>query len=234
MGLHSVVIPAAEIDEPQLTVMLRIMQTYYVNVSAVQFRADLKVKDMVILLCEDRDIRGFSTWKLDHHQIGQRSVNVIFSGDTIIEKDSWRSLALPIAWGRLMLATQEQFADRELYWLLTSKGYKTYRYLPVFFREFYPSYRRETPDFEKALLTSLASLKFGNRFDESSGILIASGRDQRLRPGVADITEGRRKDRHVAFFEKANPGHARGDELVCLANCQPSNINSFIMRFLKP
>jgi hypothetical protein len=233
MGLQSQVIPVNELHESQIVTMLRIMQTYYLNVDAGQFRADLKEKDRVILLYENRTIRGFSTWMLTQYEIDERTVNIIFSGDTIIEKDHWNSMALPIAWGHLMLATLTQNPDRELYWLLTSKGYKTYRFLPVFFRKFYPSFAQETPAFEKALLDSFANHKFGNRFNPLTGIMTASDASQRLVPGVADITESRRNDRHVHFFEKMNPGHVRGDELVCLASCRPDNINPFIMRYLQ-
>ena len=55
------------------------------------------------------------------------------------------SLALPVAWGRLMLSLEEVGAGQHLYWLLTSKGYKTYRFLPVFFNEFYPCFSSPTP-----------------------------------------------------------------------------------------
>ena len=33
---------------------------------------------------------------------------------------------------------------------------------------------------------------------------------------LAEIDAGRLRDPHVAFFQKMNPGHLRGDELVCL------------------
>jgi hypothetical protein len=234
MRLQSTVIPSEEIRQPQFLEMLRLMQTYYLNVKADRFRADLLEKDRVILLHEAGVLRGFSTWALYPYEIENRKVNIIFSGDTIIEKDCWRSMALPIAWGRLMLSALAEYPDRHLYWLLTSKGYKTYRFLPVFFNEYYPSFVKDTPVFEKMLLESFAELKFGRRFSRSKGILIASEADQKLVPGIADVTDIRRKDPHILFFEKKNPGHAHGDELVCIASCTPENINPFIKRFIKP
>jgi hypothetical protein len=233
MGLQSLIIPADKIDQSQFLVMLRIMQTYYLNVTALQFAADLKDKDCVILLHEKGQIRGFSTWKLTPFEIGDRQVNLIFSGDTIVEAEHWNSMALPIAWGHLMLETLARHADRDLYWLLTTKGYKTYRFLPVFFREFYPSPGRATPAFEKALLNKYAADKFGHLFNPLTGILSANDAAQKLVPGVADITDIRRKDPYVAFFERINPGHLRGDELVCLASCRPKNIRPFILRYLQ-
>ncbi len=234
MGLESLVISASEVTESQLLTMFRLMQTYYLGVDNKQFRADLEEKDRVILLQENGTIRGFSTWMLTEHEVQERRVNIIFSGDTIIEKEYWHSLALPVAWGKLMLSVLAQNPDRQLYWLLTSKGYKTYRFLPIFFYEFYPSFARATPPFEKMLMDSFASDKFGDRYSPLTGILTASEGDQKLVPGVADITDARRKDSHVAFFEKVNPGYPRGNELVCLARCAPENIKPLIMRYLKP
>jgi len=86
-------------------------------------------------------------------------VKILFSGDTVIDKRHWGSMALPIAWGRLMLSLSPASSNAGFYWLLTSKGYKTYRFLPVFFREFYPRYDAQTPEFERVLLASAAAAR---------------------------------------------------------------------------
>jgi hypothetical protein len=141
-------------------------------------------------------------------------------------------MALPVAWGRLMLSLGVAHPGRELFWLLTSKGYKTYRFLPVFFHAFYPCHTTDTPSFEKALLRSIATKCFGERFDVAAGILRAEPGAQRLREGVAEIDGRRMRDPHVAFFQRRNPGHARGDELVCLARFHPDNLKPYIRRQL--
>ena len=233
MGITAVITPVTELSEKHVRDMLRIMQAYYCNVSPYQFVEDLEEKDWVILLWESGCIRGFSTQMLFDHDFDGHWIQVIFSGDTIIEENYRGSLVLPVAWGRLMLSILSDHPERELYWLLISKGYKTYRFLPVFFREFYPSCMKETPTFEKALLCSLGRRKFGDRFDSELGIIRVSKGAQYLRPGVADITEMRRRDKHIAFFEKANPGHAKGDELVCIARCHENNLKPFILRRLR-
>ena len=233
MGITATITPVTDLSEKHVHEMLRLMQAYYHNIGRAQFVKDLEEKDWVIILWEGDCIRGFSTQMLFDHDIEGHWIQVIFSGDTVIEKSYWRSLALPVAWGRLMLSILTERPDRELYWLLTSKGYKTYRFLPVFFREFYPSCTKEAPAFEKALLCSLGRRKFGNRFDSESWTIRALDGAQYLRPGVADITEARRRDKDIAFFEKANPGHTKGDELVCIARCHEENINPFILRRLR-
>jgi hypothetical protein len=220
-------LPAACIGQ-----MRQLMHAHYEGVSEGQFLADLQAKQWVILLYDHGMLCGFSTQVLFDHALGGRLVKILFSGDTIIDKDHWGSLALPVAWGRLMLSLHAAHPDTGLYWLLTSKGYKTYRFLPVFFHEFYPCCTGETPAFEKALLTSVATERFGERFDPAAGILRVETGGQRLREGIAEIDDKRLRDPHVAFFQQKNPGHARGDELVCLTRFHPDNLKPYIRRQL--
>jgi hypothetical protein len=159
-------------------------------------------------------------------------VKVLFSGDTVIDKSHWGSMALPVAWGRLMLSLLAAQPGVIFYWLLTSKGYKTYRFLPVFFREFQPCYNAEPTPSEKKLLRSVAVHRFGTRYDAAAGILRAEPGNQRLREGVAELDSRRLRDPHVAFFQQRNPRHAQGDELVCLARFHPDNLNPYIRRQL--
>lgn len=232
MKLESQTIAVSELRPEWVVQMRELMQSHYEGVSEQQFLTDLQAKQWVILLHHNEQLCGFSTQALFDHQHESRLTKILFSGDTIINKGHWGSMALPVAWGRLMLSLQTSYPDTELYWLLTSKGYKTYRFLPVFFHEFYPCYTAETPAFEKTLLCSVATQRFGGRFDSAAGVLRAEPGAQRLREGIAELDGKRLRDSHVAFFQRQNPGHCRGDELVCLARCHPDNLKPYIRRQL--
>ena len=233
-SLESRIVPVGDISRDQIVQMLALMQSHYENVTAEQFHADLAGKTWAILLFEKGALRGFSTQVVFNHVCDTRQVRILFSGDTIVDRSCWGSWALPVAWVRLALSLAADQPEQSLYWLLTSKGYKTYRFLPVFFRQYYPSHLWETPAFEHFLLTEAAKARFGERFDVARGVLRSEPGSQRLRPGIADINEARRNDPHIAFFETRNPGHAHGDELVCLARCDESNLHPFILRQLTP
>jgi hypothetical protein len=112
-----------------------------------------------------------------------------------------------------------------VYWLLISSGYKTYRFLPVFFREFYPTYERPTPPAIKRRLDALAQLKFPSEYDPHRGVVRLTA-SAPLRAGVADVTEQRLRDPHVAFFVQANPGHVYGHELACLTELTQANLTA--------
>ena len=152
MKLESQIVAANELRSEEAAQMCRLMQAHYEGVTERQFLADLNAKQWAILLRDKSRLCGFSTQILFDHSFDGATVKIVFSGDTVIEKSHWGSLALPVAWGRLMLSLLAKHPGTNLYWLLTSKGYKTYRFLPVFFREFYPCHNQETPAFEKNIV----------------------------------------------------------------------------------
>ena len=232
MNLESQIVAVTELRADDIAQMCRLMQAHYEGVTERQFAADLNAKQWAILLRDRGSLCGFSTQVLFDHGFEGGVMKVLFSGDTVIEKSHWGSMALPVAWGRLMLSLLEPHPDLNLYWLLTSKGYKTYRFLPVFFRQFLPCYNAEPAAFERELLQSIAIRRFGNRYDPVTGILAAEPGNQRLREGIAEIDERRLRDPHVAFFQQKNPRHGQGDELACLARFHPDNLNPYIRRQL--
>ena len=61
-------------------------------------------------------------------------------------------------------------AGTDLYWFLISKGYKTYRFLPVFFHEFYPRWDVPTPSWARAMLDAVARALFPEDYDGEKGI----------------------------------------------------------------
>jgi hypothetical protein len=158
-----------------------------------------------------------------HLSLEGQPVTAFFSGDTIIERAYWGETLLPRLWVRHVFSLTQTVEGGRVYWFLICSGYKTYRCLPVFFREFYPTYRQPTPPEIKRLMDSLGHLKFPGEYEASSGI-VRFKQAAPLRAGVAEITPRRLKDPHVAFFAAANPGHLQGDELVCLAELTPANL----------
>ncbi len=150
-------------------------------------------------------------------------MGVVYSGDTIIRPAYWGTPALPSVWIKRVLALAAQM-PQPVYWLLISSGYKSYRFLPVFYREFYPRYDRPTPPDLQRTLDLLAQDRFGEQYDATTGIVRFIGGGTPLRPGVADVNKERQRNPHIRFFLARNPGHALGDELVCLTQIAWENL----------
>jgi hypothetical protein len=122
-------------------------------------------------------------------------------------------------------ALRERHPRGRLIWLLLTSGFRTYRFLPVFWRDFWPRWDAPMPPEIRALRDRLAREKLDPLYDPETGI-VRFTEPQVLREDLGEIPAGRLADPHVAFFLAANPGWVHGDELVCLAELAEWNLTS--------
>lgn len=191
------------------------------------FQRDLSGKNWAILLRdgESGELEGFSTLALYETAFDGKPLSVVYSGDTIIRPAYWGTPELPRSWIRTVLEKSAGL-PQPLYWLLISSGYKTYRFLTVFYKEFYPCCNRPTPPEMKTLMDHLATQRFGADYHPELGIARFTRGATPLRSGVAEVTDERLHDPHVAFYIARNPGHIHGDELVCITRVHPDNFTA--------
>lgn len=212
------VIERAGLTRRDRDAMFALYTMYFATTDRITFERDLAEKEWVILLCgAGGGIEGFSTLMRTH--VGDATV--FFSGDTIVAKHRWGTFDLPRMWGRHVFAE----AGENAYWFLISSGYRTYRFLPLFFRDFYPRDAAMKP-----LLDAIATRKFGDAYDARTGV-IRLATPAPLREGVSD-PRLRMNDPHVRFFVEANPGHADGDELACLVRIGVDNLTPAGLRMI--
>jgi len=198
--------------------MFALYTAYFATADRVTFERDLGEKEWVILLCDDDGaISGFST--LVRLRLGEATV--FFSGDTIVAKHRWGTFDLARMWAQHVFA----HAGANAYWFLISSGWRTYRYLPLFFRDFYPRDASMKP-----LLDTIALSKFGEAYDARTGV-IRLATPAPLREGVSD-PDARMSNPHVRFFVEANPGYADGDELACLVRVGVDNLTPAGLRMI--
>lgn len=221
--LNGRMIKTNELTKQQIQDMFRLMDLFYSHMEYSLFVKDLSDKDYCILLeKQGGELAGFSTQKLLSFPVSGHTVHGVFSGDTIIHKDDWGSPELFLVFARFFF----NYAGRydHFYWFLISKGYKTYKLLPAFFREFYPNFRMETPVPIKNLMDAFGELLYPEEYDKTLGVVSYGKVKDTLRPGVADITANRRRDRDILFFTERNPSYLLGDDLVCIADLKRENL----------
>jgi len=236
MKLAGRLVRVDEVTPGQRDDMFALMDRHYDNVRRATFEADLAEKHWVIqvLDADSGSVCGFSTQMLLDVEAAGRDVKALFSGDTIVARDHWGDSALARAWGQLALSLIDATGGGELYWFLISKGYKTYRFLPLFFHAFYPRHDAPTPAWAAAVIHALGRAKFPQAYDAGTGIVRGWPSKERLRPGLADVTPERLRDPHVRFFAGRNPGHAGGDELCCVAPLTRENFTPAAYRVIGP
>jgi hypothetical protein len=221
-----------DLDAGLVKRMFEILLIYYGNTTWPQFERDLFSKTAAICLYEPETDKlvGFSTLKEFHHTVDGQEYEILFSGDTIIEKEYWGSQALVMGFGEHLISMMNRYPNNEIYWFLISKGIRTYKYLPTFFKEYYPNHKTATPEKYQRLMDSLAYHIFPELYDKQAGVIkVKEGQylksEYRPNPHPNNGVE--------EFYFRMNPGHVKGDELVCLTAVKADNICDHIRRALK-
>jgi hypothetical protein len=226
-------VPRATLSAAQKAAMFELLTQHFNGVSAEQFARDLAEKNLALLLEREDKLVGFSTLLAYTTCFEGSNVNVIYSGDTIVTPEAWGTTALPRAWVAGVEALRATLPPGPCYWLLLTSGFRTYRFLPVFWREFFPRFDMPTPANHSRLLNQLAQERFSKQFNPDTGV-VRFINPQKLRGGLKEIPAGRENDPHVSFFLSHNPGHAEGDELVCLTDLGPENLTAAGRRMMTP
>ena len=212
--------------------MLALHSRYFDNVQPARFYSDLDDKDWVITLRDGARLAGFSTQKLMTLKQRGNEQRFLFSGDTIVDRAYWREQRLAGCFGHLMLRLMETHGEDELYWFLISKGYRTYRFLPVFFHSFFPLPDVPFPPGYTDALDLVAKAKFGAAYDSHGGLIVPDAQADRLRPEFCDVPVSKRADPFVDFFLKRNPRFHEGYELACIAEIRRTNLNRLAWRVI--
>ena len=211
--------------------LFALLDRHFDGVDPAQFAHDLGEKDWVLRIRRDGRLVGFTTLQLYDDSCDGARLNVIYSGDTIVAPEAWGSPVLARGWIALVRALQATRPGERWAWLLLSSGFRTYRFLPVFWRDFSPRYDGSALE-DDALRTRLARARFGAAFDEEAGV-VRFAHPQRLRGPLSSVPSGRKDDPHVRFFLARNPGHAAGDELVCLTTLSDDNLTTAGKRMVR-
>jgi hypothetical protein len=214
--------------------MFRVMDGNYMNMERSRFDRDLAAKRWVILVhtADMRALVGFSTQTMLDAQIGGQRVCALYSGDTVVGREHWGDPALACAWGNFALRLIDKFAGEPLYWFLTSKGFRTYRYLPLFFRSYFPRMEAATPSFESSIIDALGQQIGGHSYDAARQTIRATDDKDYVKPEFSQPGRRSTTDRHVRFFVEHNPGFARGDEMCCLARLSRENFTRAAYRVI--
>ncbi len=226
--LTTQVISAKQASRTLIDAMYGLYENYYEATSKSLFEQDLRNKNYVLLMFDDqRQLRGFTTLRVSKTQYLKQPVNIIFSGDTIIHHDFWGEQTLPLAWCRLAGQIKAESPQLPLYWFLIVKGHRTYRYLNIFSKTYYPHRKQATPIDVQHFMDRLAKETFGDDYNQSTGTVQYHQSQGHLKPEWAN--EAIKKSPEANFFYQKNPLYARGHELVCLTELAEDNLRSFAL-----
>ena len=216
----------------QLLEMHKVFIKYYHNADLQTFITDMGKKTGVILLHDkqSKKIVGFSTWsELEIINNGKKSIG-IFSGDTVVEKEYWGNKALHKTFVIELLKTKIKNPKVPVFWLLISKGYKTYLLLTNNFPKHYPSYKHNNIKLE-AVVDNYCEQLYPAAYKKEDRVLDFGNQYQFLKDDVAQITdEMTSKDQNIDHFVKLNPSWHKGTELPCVGEVSFHMMWSFVYK----
>lgn len=236
MKLHGSVCKVGSLTPADRDAMFAIMHRNYENKHRNLFDRDLDAKQWAIVVRRPGDggIVGFSTQTVFSCRVRDEWVTALYSGDTVVDRSDWGDRALAYTWGHFALELIDRHATERspMYWFLTSKGFRTYHYLPLFFSLYYPNADVETPPWERTIIDALGTCIGGSRYDVQRGIIRADHHSDFVRSEIAELGIRRSKNAHLRTFIERNPGYALGDELCCLAPLTRANFSPAAYRVM--
>lgn len=218
-----------------ITRMHALFEANYAYSPLSTFINDLEKKDgaFVVRHKTTQQIVGFSTLGIYTFELGGKKAKGLFSGDTIIDRNYWGSRSLQNAFAFKLFWEALKSPLTPQYWLLISKGYKTYLLLAKNFPDCFPKRGGSSPEL-KDLVTEYCEAMFPGKLDRDSMLLDFGDKANCLKDHVAAITpEMRANEPDIAFFEQRNPSWQRGTELPCIALADLKTFLSVIWPFLR-
>lgn len=201
---------------------------YYNNADFETFVSDINKKHYVLIITDRQNgnIVGFSTLAIFDLQYKGKKAYGIFSGDTILEKQYWGSRRWQVTWALFFLKLKLKSPMTPFFWLLISKGYKTYLLLANNFIHYYPRVDHEDHDLARVVDTYCEDL-YPEYYRKEEKILDFGDQYQNLKDGVAEIIDDLKSTQpKIQFFEEKNPEWRRGTELPCVGLMEiPALIN---------
>jgi len=218
------ILEITEISNSGRSDLFGLFSKHYDDVDLPRFESDFIAKDFALVLEHQGRPVGFTTAKLIDFDWRGESISVLYSGDTIVDRLFWGQQELARTWLAQIGRLARQQPGRRMVWFLIVKGHRTYRYLPVFAREFVPTSKAADAGELSELRDAIATSMFGSQFDPASGTVQFATPQGRLRAEFADPTARELKLPGVGYFLTANPGFREGDELACLCELSPDNM----------
>jgi hypothetical protein len=232
-GYSSRFVPISHLIARQKLEMAHLYLSSYESTSESVFLRDLEAKDEALLVHAGEQLIGFTTLRVFWTSWQGAGIRVVYSGDTVVDRQHWGQQALAFAWIQRVGELRRAYPGCPLYWFLLVKGHRTFRFLPAFARTFYPHWRQGSVDL-KPLADALALEMFPDDYNLSSGVVEFEPSRGQLKSEIAQPTAAARSREEVRFFLARNPGYIWGHELVCLCELDEGNLKPLARRlFLK-
>ncbi len=213
------------IGEADAAELFALFERYYVDVTFERFLADLREKThALVFFAPERGrprrwpgrVVGFSTAVLGALPAAP-GATFLFSGDTVVDA-AWQGAGLlQRAFFQLMLRTRLRHPLGPVYWMLISKGFKTYLLMTHHFPRGFPRHDAATPPALARVMSAYYAARYPGSYDSATGVIDFGESHGAVRGRLAEPSPQALADPGVGFFLARNPGWRDGHELACIA-----------------
>lgn len=229
---ESAVVRIEDLSDDTIQSMAALYLENFDGSSEAIFRSDLADKDEAILLFCDERLVGFTTLKVFEVAWRNRPARVVYSGDTIVSPLHWGQQELAFAWISRIGQIKQNAPALPLFWFLLVKGHRTFKYLSVFGKSFFPHWSVPREDL-KSLADQLASAKFSSDYDPGTGVVKFPTSRGHLKAAIAHASPEEMTKAATQFFFLKNPGYRSGHELVCICELELFNMKPLAARIFR-
>ena len=188
----------------------RFLTPHFEGVNRTQFTRDLSGKDWVLHVLRGDRLVGFSTLPIFHTAFeGRQAQHRVTRATPSCLPARGVRLSLARGWISMVRRAQGALVGEPWYWLLLSSGFRTFRFLPVFWREFWPRHDAPTPPTMTRLMAQLARERFGREFRKPPA-WCASRRRSGSAASWPDRPRREAPRRARGILSRAQPGPCRG------------------------
>ena len=213
------VLNAATIPNSIVGSMYKLFEEYYSDVSFADFEKDLRnKKDALVFFDKKANVVGFTTILHINKKLANGSnATFIFSGDTVVDRKYWGKKILQKAFYRYVVKLVIIKIGRPVYWMLMSKGHKTFMILKKNFMNSYPDVKKMLPADIKEAMDEFYTERFGSAYKKEKGLIVFDSSKGAVKNQFADATVKALEDKNLQLFMKLNPDYKMGHELACIA-----------------
>lgn len=229
---HSSTFRIVDLPDGLVDRMASLYLANYDGSSQEVFRQDLAAKDEAIVVSCGDEMVGFTTLRVFGDVWQGSPIRVVYSGDTIVDPAHWGQSELAFAWIARAGEIGRAAPEAPLYWLLLVKGHRTFRYLPVFSKSFYPHWQFDRSEL-KPLADQLAGRMFPDDYNTATGVVEFRESRGHLKAAIAQPDAGDLHKPATQFFLARNPGYRKGHELVCLCELALANFKPLTARLFQ-
>jgi hypothetical protein len=196
--------------------MYDLFEQYYVDVSFERFCSDLSEKTHLFCFHSNGHLVGFSSiFRKRLPSLGRATY--LFSGDTVLHRDFWGAKALQKSFFWYILGSKLRSPFEPVYWMLMSKGYKTYLMMRRNFPNSFPRFDAPIPEKLKRAMDSFYRLKYGDAYDPDKNLIRFRTSHGAVKGLLAAPQPSATGNPEIAYFLQANSDYRTGAELACIA-----------------